>query len=82
MLNKEFVSVDVETVRRAIDICEVAIENTSFCIHDFKQKNSYRQNELLVLKTMERELAKSKAVENELRAVLGWPLRWEEVKHE
>lgn len=76
MLSKEFVSVDVETIRRAIDASEIAIENTYYCISEFKQQNSWKLKEEFVLQTLERELAKSKAVNNELRSVLGWPLFW------
>ena len=68
-----FVSVDAECIRRAIDVCEIAIEHTKFCIHDFKQRNSYKQKELFLLRQLERDMEKSKAVENELRKVLGWP---------
>lgn len=68
-----FISVDTEVIRRAIDICEIAIENTKQCIWQFEQGNSHSRKEVFFLNELEKELKQSKFSLNELRKLLGWP---------
>ena len=68
-----FVSVDAECIRRAIVICEIAIENTTECIAQFEQGNSHMRKEIFRLRELQKELKQSKFSLNELRKVLGWP---------
>lgn len=69
-----FVSVDTEIVRKSLDVCQIAIENTQYCIEQFKQQNTWKLKETFVLRELEKELATTKATRNELRTVLNWPL--------
>jgi hypothetical protein len=71
MDEKKFVSVDIETIRKAVFVCYLAAQNTEQCIYDFKQKNTYRQKELFILRELERDMEKSESLRNELEKILG-----------
>lgn len=74
VIQPTFVSVDQEIIRRAIECCETAIENTAEClaVHDVSLGRTTRKNKWIA-ERHEKELADAKRTRNELRAALGWP---------
>ena len=74
VMQPTFVSMDEEIIRRAIECCETAIENTAEClaVHDASLGRMTRKNKWIA-ERHEKELADAKRTRNELRAVLGWP---------
>jgi hypothetical protein len=67
----KFVSVEIETIRKAVFVCYLATQNTEQCIYDFKQQNTYRQKELFMLRELERDMEKIESLRNELEKILG-----------
>lgn len=74
VIHPVFVSLDQEIIRRAIECCETAIENTAEClaIHDATNGRTTRKNKWIAQRH-EQELVDAKRTRNELRAALGWP---------
>jgi hypothetical protein len=71
MDEKQFVSVEIETIRKAVFVCYLATQNTEQCIYDFMQQNTHRQKELFILRELERDMEKIESLRNELEKILG-----------
>ena len=71
MDDKKCISVEIETIRKAVFVCYLAIDNTQYCIYDFQQQSTYRQKELFVLHELKRDLEKIESLKNELEKILG-----------
>jgi len=68
-----FVCLDEEILRKAIDICEVAIENTSDLLIVSIACGTVTKKDKLMVARYEAEIAEAKKCRNLLRVSIGWP---------
>ncbi len=73
-LQPTFISLDQEVLRKAVEVCETAIENTAELLvnHDSALGRTTRKNKWIA-ERYETEIAAAKECRNLLRASMGWP---------